>query len=202
MFCSQCGNASKDSDKYCVSCGSPLNKKIEPEIVNENTAQVEEVEDQVSQIDHSKGQNKMIAYLLPLLVIIVVAAISINSNGDNSSKNTSDSASVANDIIDSSQELVPDNSETLAPDPETGVDISNLPPGRFGTNEYNYGVGETQAFINGSALTRATYDNLGGLEMSCKFVLDSFMALNGGSSTKQQYADFLLGCADVVTDWY
>ncbi len=92
--------------------------------------------------------------------------------------------------------------EQVAPDPVTGVDINSLPPGNQNSSAYEIGAQEADSFILNGGLTRATYSNLGGLEQSCKFILDTFMALNGGSSTLQQYADFLLGCSSVVRSWY
>lgn len=92
--------------------------------------------------------------------------------------------------------------EEIAPDPETGVDISRLPSGKRSSNAYAIGVEQANAFITTGGLTRATYSNLGGLENSCKFILDTFMLLSGGASTRQQYADFLLGCSVVIKEWY
>lgn len=92
--------------------------------------------------------------------------------------------------------------EEIAPDPETGVDISALPSGKRNSNAYANGVEQANAFITTGGLTRATYSNLGGLENSCKFILDTFMLLSGGASTRQQYADFLLGCSVVLKEWY
>lgn len=90
----------------------------------------------------------------------------------------------------------------IAPDPETGVDISRLPSGNRNSNAYATGVEQANAFISTGGLTRATYSNLGGLENSCKYILDTFMLLSGGASTRQQYADFLLGCSVVIKEWY
>jgi hypothetical protein len=92
--------------------------------------------------------------------------------------------------------------EEIAPDPETGVDISALPSGKRNSNAYANGVEQANAFITTGGLTRATYSDLGGLENSCKFILDTFMLLSGGASTPQQYADFLLGCSVVIKKWY
>jgi hypothetical protein len=92
--------------------------------------------------------------------------------------------------------------EKIAPDPVSGVDIYSLPPGTENSMAYDIGVQEANSFIINGGLTRATYNNLGGLEQSCKFILDTFMALSGGSSTRQQYADFLLGCSAVIQSWY
>jgi predicted small secreted protein len=95
-----------------------------------------------------------------------------------------------------------DSGEEVFPDPETGVDIYSLPSGNSFTTAYDIGAEQAESFIANSGLTRATYENLGGLDQSCKFILDTFMALSGGSSTRQQYADFLLGCSTVVRSWY
>ena len=109
----------------------------------------------------------------------------------------------------SEEEIAPDpetgvdiSEEEIAPDPETGVDISGLPSGKRNSNAYANGVEQANAFITTGGLTRATYSNLGGLENSCKFILDTFMLLSGGASTRQQYADFLLGCSVVIKEWY
>jgi hypothetical protein len=104
------------------------------------------------------------------------------------------------EIIQSQPDLKVD--EEITPDPETGVDISVLPSGKRNSNAYAIGVEQANAFITTGGLTRATYSNLGGLENSCKFILDTFMALSGGASTRQQYADFLLGCSVVLKEWY
>ena len=83
-----------------------------------------------------------------------------------------------------------------------GIDISSLPAGHSGTTAYQLGVTQAHSFIDQGGLTRAQVGNIGGIPQSCKFILDTFMALNGGSSTKQQYADFMLGCTVVVKAWY
>ena len=82
------------------------------------------------------------------------------------------------------------------------VDYNSLPQGSLGSSAYEIGAQQAEEFIYTSALTRALYDTLGGLEQSCRVVLESFMAYEGGSSTLQQYADFLYGCETVVRDWY
>ncbi len=92
--------------------------------------------------------------------------------------------------------------EEITPDPVTGVDISTLPSGKRNSTAYEIGVEQANAFITTGGLTRATYSDLGGLENSCKFILDTFMLLSGGGSTRQQYADFLLGCTVVLKEWY
>lgn len=82
------------------------------------------------------------------------------------------------------------------------VDYNSLPQGSLGSSAYEIGAQQAEEFIYTSALTRALYVTLGGLEQSCRVVLESFMAYEGGSSTLQQYADFLYGCESVVRDWY
>jgi hypothetical protein len=90
-----------------------------------------------------------------------------------------------------------------SPSPTGGIDLSTLPQAIDVTSAaYQTGMQQAQAFIDSSALTRAIYDELGGLVPSCKYVLDSFLAYYGGSSTNQQYADFLGGCQEVVKSWY
>ena len=91
--------------------------------------------------------------------------------------------------------------EQVVPDPVTGVDIDSLPQGRSGTDAYYTGYEESQQFIVTGAITRAQYERFGGTTQSCKFILDSFMAYNGGSSTRQQYADFLEGCRVALGTW-
>lgn len=103
-------------------------------------------------------------------------------------------------VAESQPELRMD--EEIAPDPESGVDISRLPSGKRNSSAYAIGVEQANAFITTGGLTRAKYSDLGGLENSCKFILDTFMLLSGGASTRQQYADFLLGCSVVIKEWY
>ena len=92
--------------------------------------------------------------------------------------------------------------ELIAPVPGSGVDISSLPSGTRNSPAFSNGVIQAESFITTGGLTRATYSDLGGLKQSCKFILDTFMFLSGGASTRQQYADFLLGCSIVIQEWY
>ena len=84
----------------------------------------------------------------------------------------------------------------------SGIDISNLPNGQTGTPAFKIGVSEATSYIQSGALNRAMVGNLGGITESCKFILETFMALNGGKSSQQQYADFMLGCETIVKAWY
>ena len=70
------------------------------------------------------------------------------------------------------------------------------------SNAYDIGVSQARSFIVGSGLTRALYDQLGGAQQSCQMILDTFMALQGGSSSDQEYSDFISGCLEVVNAWY
>jgi hypothetical protein len=69
------------------------------------------------------------------------------------------------------------------------------------SNAYDIGVSQAQSFIDGGGLTRAKYDALGGADASCQFILATFMGLAGGSSTDQQYSDFISGCLEVIKKW-
>jgi hypothetical protein len=109
---------------------------------------------------------------------------------------------VFNDPLEQDSQPEFDIDEEIAPDPVSGVDISSLPSGNRNSTAYSNGVEQAESFIATGGLTRATYSNLGGLEQSCKFILDTFMFLSGGASTRQQYADFLLGCEKAVRNWY
>jgi len=135
------------------------------------------------------------------LVMIISLALITGCGGiqNVNSSNSGVGESPAEDF-ESPSEFIGD--EEITPDPVTGVDIYSLPLGTENSIAYEIGAEEANSFILNGGLTRAIYDNLGGLEQSCKFVLDTFMALNGGSSTRKQYADFLLGCSAVVESWY
>ena len=109
---------------------------------------------------------------------------------------------IFNDPLEQESRPEIDVNEEITPDPVSGVDISSLPSGNRNSTAYSIGVEQANSFITSGGLTRATYSNLGGLEKSCKFILDTFMLLSGGASTRQQYADFLLGCETVVRNWY
>ena len=145
-----------------------------------------------------------------------IALLTLILSGCTSSQSTSTSSSSSGDYSNQTTETAPqtnsedevfsdtqtNSEEEVSPDPETGVDISSLPPGNSFTTAYDIGVEQAESFIATGGLTRATYVMLGGLKQSCKFILDSFMAYSGGSSTRQQYADFLLGCSTIVRSWY
>jgi hypothetical protein len=133
--------------------------------------------------------------MIILLVLITGCGGSQNIGGSNSGF-----GEITSESFESPPKFVDD--EAVTPDPVSGVDIYSLPPGNENSIAYEIGAQEANSFILNGGLTRATYVNLGGLEQSCKFILDTFMALSGGSSTRQQYADFLLGCSSVVRSWY
>jgi hypothetical protein len=86
--------------------------------------------------------------------------------------------------------------------PKTGVDVSRLPPGHEGTVAFDNGILVTKDFIQTSALTRQIFDMVGGFQGSCKYILDTLEISYGGSSTNQQYADFMLGCLKVLKAWH
>ena len=213
-YCPSCGNEIIPNSKFCNSCGFNIEQVFsgkldsglsDPESRSSRISPSSEIS---SANDFKSKKNVLWAFIG--IVAIVGFAIFLNSkSSDNSNLNnsvttastTQQSTSTENSSVNNDPGA-PDPNETLAPDPSSGVDISDLPRGHSGSNAYKYGVSEAQSAIQESALTRATYDQLGGLKQSCKYVLDTFMALQGGSSTRQQYADFLLGCATVVKNWY
>jgi predicted component of type VI protein secretion system len=130
------------------------------------------------------------------------SASTSSSGSEDYSNQTTETAPQANSEEDVFADAETNSEEQVSPDPETGVDIFSLPPGNSFTTAYDIGVEQAESFIATGGLTRATYVMLGGPNQSCKFILDSFMAYSGGSSTRQQYADFLLGCSTVVRSWY
>lgn len=127
------------------------------------------------------------------------------TSAESSVSSQSDSAAGGNSAVETDENA----SDSAAGDsysdleiPVDQVDFNSLPQGSFGSTAYDIGVQQAEEFIYTSALTRAMYSTLGGLEQSCKVILESFMAYEGGNSTLQQYADFLYGCKTVVRDWY
>jgi uncharacterized protein YceK len=135
-----------------------------------------------------------------LSIVLLTSILSGCSSGQSASTSSSGSEDYSNQTTETAPQA--NSEEEVSPDPETGVDIFSLPPGNSFTTAYDIGVEQAESFIATGGLTRATYVMLGGLNQSCKFILDSFMAYSGGSSTRQQYADFLLGCSTVVRSWY
>jgi hypothetical protein len=193
MKCAKCSAFIESSAKFCANCGREISSTTPTS--------------QQSIKSSSQNSNYLVYISIGIVILIAVLVIAFTrgnsvgylSNGDNVSSSSSGSN---NSFTTTDSNLYPDPNETVAPDPESGVDISNLPPGNSGTNSYQYGYSEAQDFINSGALYRALFDQFGGTEESCKFVLDTFMAYHGGASTRQQYADFMLGCEVVVDAWY
>jgi hypothetical protein len=137
----------------------------------------------------------------PLCNILVVIALTLSltncGSGQFATEQTSEIQTDSYENSEPTQEL-----DTGLEIPLEEVDYNSLPQGFLGSTAYDIGAQQAEEFIYTSALTRALYDTLGGLEQSCRVVLESFMAYQGGSSTLQQYADFLYGCETVVRDWY
>lgn len=132
-----------------------------------------------------------------LLVIALTLSLTSCGGGQFATEQTSEiqtddyGNSELNQEIDTGEEI-----------PLEEIDYKTLPQGFSDSTAYEIGAQQAEEFISTSALTRALYDTLGGLEQSCRVILESFMAYEGGSSTRQQYADFLFGCETVVRDWY
>lgn len=132
-----------------------------------------------------------------LLVIVLTLSLASCGNGQFATEQTSEIQTDSYENSEPTQEL-----DTGLEIPLEEVDYNSLPQGFLDSTAYDIGAQQAEEFIYTSALTRALYDTLGGLEQSCRVVLESFMAYEGGSSTLQQYADFLYGCETVVRDWY
>ena len=133
------------------------------------------------------------------IFLVITLALSLTScgSGQFATEQTSDVQTDNYENSEPTQEI-----DTGLEIPFDVVDLNSLPQGFLGSTAYEIGAQQAEEFIYTSALTRALYDTLGGLEQSCRVVLESFMAYEGGSSTLQQYADFLYGCETVVRAWY
>lgn len=122
---------------------------------------------------------------------------STSSDQGNSSSSTSDQ---------STSNILPNPDETIAPDSSGKIDTSNFPSGNSGTKFYKLGYSQAKSSVENSALTRIDYEIYGGLSQSCEIVLNTFVSYSTGagyaSGTRQQYADFMLGCEDYVKKWY
>jgi hypothetical protein len=97
----------------------------------------------------------------------------------------------------STQSLNPDSSSTPKPN-----STSSTATGGNNSTAYKIGFETAQSYISTGALTRAIYEQLGGLGGSCEYILNSYMAYHGGSSSNQEYADFKQGCSAAVRAWY
>ena len=203
MNCPSCNKEAGPQDTFCSSCGSKIIQSSEPfaRIAIESGAR-STAESSYFVVGNYKIKKTHLA-IFALVVLVFGGIQGLANKGNEFSNNAPVQQNLSADNNSSnSTSSNSDANATLAPDPSTGVDVNQLPSGNEGTNEYYLGQQEAQSFIDNSGLTRAIYDQLGGLDQSCKFILDTFMALNGGASTKQQYADFLLGCAAIVKAWY
>lgn len=207
MYCNSCGEENPQKANFCSSCGENLfisSENEEVDYATENSAQ---------NFLKSKFQKltRVQQILIVLCSILVVASVpgivsEISKNVESSNQIVEEKNISAEEVEIPQEDPQPiyDSSadERVIPDPETGVDIYSLPAGNPYSTAYDYGVQQAESFISTGGLTRAMYGNLGGVQQSCKMILDTFMFISGGSSTRQEYADFLYGCAEVVKKWY
>ena len=85
-----------------------------------------------------------------------------------------------------------------------GINLDKLPVGRKGSYEYKVGQEQARDYTSTPGMGRNIVGQLGGINRYCKFILETFVTLrvSNSSATKQQYADFLAGCLNIVKPWY
>jgi len=207
MYCNLCGEENPLKANFCSSCGGGLSNLIESEDINQASSET------TSNFLKSRFQERTRVQQVLIVLCAIWVVVSVPGIVSEIAKNVEPSNQIAEEenISTPEVEIPQDDSqpsydssadERVIPDPETGVDIYSLPTGNAYSTAYDYGVQQAESFISAGGLTRAIYGNLGGLQQSCKMILDTFMLLSGGSSTRQEYADFLYGCTVTVKRWY